>query len=330
MHPPDLVFFVTAPWSTISGDYLELERFQTRYPSIDTRVVNFNDPSSEVAVVGECTLLRQDGCGEIDLGTVKAFVYFPLSFEPEDLSLRAADLSHPEGHYDHRQWRVITQWIETSLPVWGRCLNQPQPARATNNKLIQRSVLRPPLMQPPTWVGNHDNAATFLSGRRAVAKNLSEGNHVGEFVGQGRRLTRVTKPGDDARRETPIVFQERIDAPVELRSYVIGDRVYHLEFSRAKTDERTPDVRAADLTIDDVRIFDDWHHFDADLIACSRRLQLDYAVFDMLPRKDVLYVLEVNSNGVWVGRTEAATPIRDAFHEYVANLALGRLGSGKI
>ena len=155
-------------------------------------------------------------------------------------------------------------------------------ARAAANKLLQRSAWCAPLVEPPTWVGNHARAETFLTDRRTVVKNLSEGNYIGEFVGEGRRLARVALATDGASRTSPVLLQQRVDAPVELRSYVIGGWVHTLAFSRAKTDEKTLDVRATNLTTDDVRVSDDWHHFDPDLVECTHRLGLDYAVFDLL------------------------------------------------
>ena len=90
------------------GDYLETGRFRQCYPDLDVRVVQFNDPTSEVAITAEGAWLRQERCGAIDLHAAKAFVYFPCSFEPEDLALRPPDRAGEQGLYHHRQWRVVT------------------------------------------------------------------------------------------------------------------------------------------------------------------------------------------------------------------------------
>ena len=183
------------------------------------------------------------------------------------------------------------------------------------------AAFRSPLAAPPTWVGNDAGAVEFLVGRRAVAKNVSEGTFTGELMGDGDRLlTRPADARDGVAGEAPVVLQERIDAPVELRCYVIGEQVLTLELSRERTDEATPDIRAVGLHSEDVRLSEDWRRFDSALVACARRLALDYAVFDAIPAGDTLWVLEVNANGVWTGRTDAATPIRDAVHAHVAAL----------
>jgi len=324
---PDLVFFVTPPWRTTragdAGDYLGIEHFRKRFPDIETRVVYFNDPSSEIRVHDNRTVLHQDGCGTIALSAAAAYVYFPYSFEPEDLALRPPDRSGEDGPWEHRQWRAIQAWIEYAAPSWGRCLNAPLKARAASNKLIQMAAFRLPLAVPPTWIGNDDSAAGFLDGRRSVAKNLSEGTFTGELLGEGRiLLARAAAQNDGVRRQAPIILQERLDAPVELRSYVIGERVLTLEMSRAGTDEANPDVRSRGLSADDVRLSQAWRHFDADLIACARRLELGYAVFDLIPVEDTLFVLEVNANGVWTGTwAQAGLPVRDALHDHIAGLA---------
>ncbi|MDA0218636.1 MAG: hypothetical protein O3B22_03500 [Proteobacteria bacterium] len=330
MERPDLVFFVTPPWRTTragdAGDYLSIERFRQRFPEIETRTVFFNDPSTRVRVQGDVTVLQQDGCGTIELSAASAYVYFPYSFEPEDLTLRPPERAREEGHWEHRQWRAIQAWIESAAPVWGRCLNAPLKARAASNKLIQMSAFRLPLAVPPTWIGNDASAGAFLAGRRSVAKNLSEGTFTGELLGEGRiLLARSAGAQDGAARDAPIILQERIDAPLELRSYVIGEKVLTLEMSRAGTDEANPDVRARGLGPGDVGLSQAWRRFDADLIACARRLELGYAVFDLMPVGETLFVLEVNANGVWTGTWEkAGAPVRDALHDHIAVLARDR------
>ena len=330
LDTPDLVFFVTPPWRTTragdTGDYLSVERFTSRFPDIATKVVHFNDPSTQVKVSENRTVLYQDGCGTIELSGASAYVYFPYSFEPEDLALRPPDRTREDGPWQHRQWRAIQAWIESAAPVWGRCLNAPLKARAASNKLIQMAAFRLPMAVPPTWIGNDASAAEFLAGRRVVAKNLSEGTFTGELLGEGRiLLARAADAGDRAPREAPIILQERIDAPVELRSYVIGEKVLTLEMSRAGTDEANPDVRARGLRAEDVQLSQAWRRFDDDLIACARRLELGYAVFDLMPVEETLYVLEVNANGVWTGTwQQAGAPIRDALHDHIATLARNR------
>lgn len=329
MERSDIVFFVTPPWRTTragdAGDYLDVARFRSRFPGLTVSVVHFNDPSSEVTVIDGRTVLRQDTCGTIALSDARAFVYFPYSFEPEDLALRAPDRSLPDGPWEHRQWRAVSAWIEHAMPRWGRCLNDPEKAKAASNKLIQMAAFRPPLAVPPTWIGNDGSAARFLDGRRAVTKNLSEGTFTGELIGEGRIL--LARPSsaiaDGGPRPAPVILQERIDSPVELRAYVIGEHVLTLEVSRGRTDEATPDVRSRGLRAEDVHLSDAWHRFDDDLVACARRLQLGYAVFDIIPAGETLHVLEVNANGVWTGTwAEAGAPVRDALHEHIAGLVL--------
>jgi hypothetical protein len=323
----DVVFFVTPPWRTTragdAGDYLDVELFRCRFPGLDARVVNFNDPSTEIVLEGGSARLSQAGCGTIDLARIGVAVYFPYSFEPEDVALRPPAPETEEGPWEHRQWRAITFWLEDALPRLARCLNAPTRSRAASNKLIQLEAFRPPLVLPPTFVGNGAEAGTFLTGRRAVAKNLSEGTFTGTLVGEGRILLARAAGAEDGRpRAAPIILQERLDGPVELRCYVIGERVLTLEMSRARTSEGAPDVRERGLRTEDVRLSPDWRRFDADLVACARRLGLGYAVFDLLPQGDRLNVLEVNANGVWTGTwAQAGAPIRDAVHEHIAGLA---------
>ena len=139
---PDIVFFITHDHypsrNGMIGDYLSTRRFAARYPEIRTAVVKFGVPNSKVKISDDGIWLFQPGIGWIDVGATRAFVYFPVSFEPEDIALQPPGCEAGAPSFAHRQWRVVTEFLENALPTIGPCINHPARARLACNKLHQQ------------------------------------------------------------------------------------------------------------------------------------------------------------------------------------------------
>lgn len=313
----DVVFFVSREdlrgIRSLVGDYVEAASFAARYPELRTAVIRFGDPTTEFAMDDERCVVIQECCGAVDLTRCRLFAYFPASFEPEDVSLRPAQVGDVGGAYDHRQWRVVAEYLETALPRFGACVNEPLRARAGCNKLIQRSALHHAgLAMPATIVGT---SRPNLPGP-AMRKNLSE---------TGRRdvetpavLADAEEPASDV---VPWIWQDFIAAEAEYRIYVMGEAITTV---RIATPERTrvPDMRYRALREVDFALIDDLGAHGARLIAATRALGLRYAVYDALPMGGTLFVTEVNTNGTWFQwPMPIRTVIAERFHAFVHGLA---------
>ena len=314
----DVVFFVSREdlrgIRTKVGDYVETAAFAARYPDLGTAVIRFGDPTTSLDMDDERCVVTQDRCGAVDLTRCRLFAYFPASFEPEDVSLRPAGTGDAEGVYDHRQWRVVAEYLEAALPRFGACVNEPLRARAGCNKLIQRDALRRAgLALPATTVG------TARPGSRGpvMRKNLSE---------TGRRdldspavLAGAGEPASDA---VPWLWQDYVAAEAEYRVYVMGEAITAVRIATPER-ARMPDMRYRALSEADFALVDDLGPHGARLIAATRELGLGYAVYDALPMGETLFVTEVNTNGTWF---QWPAPIRaviaERFHAFVHRLAI--------
>lgn len=310
----DVVFMVSNPAlrviRTVVGDYVETAAFARRYPELRVATLRFLDPSTRVVIDDERCVVAQDACGAVELRATCLFVYFPASFEPEDVALvPTAD------DYDHRQWRVIAEYLETALPRFGACLNEPLKARAGCNKLVQRVALaRAGLSLPATLATNEPTRGP--SCRPAVGKYLSETGRRGV-----ESPARLLGPGEAVANRAPLLIQDFVPAEAEYRIYVMGDEVTAV---RIATPDRVNavDMRYRPLTPADFALVDLGDHATR-LVRATRELGLGYAVYDALPVGAALYVTEVNTNGTWFQWPDAIRAlVADRFHRFVR----GRLG----
>ncbi|MSP84036.1 MAG: hypothetical protein EXQ94_14295 [Alphaproteobacteria bacterium] len=321
----DVVFFVSNPelrgLKQSVGDYVETAGFAARYPSLRCATIRFSDPSTVVAIGDDACVIAQDHIGAVDIAKSRFFVYFPASFEPEDVSLHPVRHDVPHAHYLHRQWRVVAEYLEASLPRFGRCLNQPLLARAGCNKLIQRRAARSAGARlAPTMVANHRDAVLPLLDRGpAITKYLSE---TGRADG-GTRAGFVAAGNLGDLRPAPAIVQSYIAAEYEYRVYVMGDGVTAIRI-RTPDREAAPDARYRDYVDSDFTILDGLGAHDPLFLRITRELGLNYAVYDALPLGDDLFINEVNTNGTWF---QWPAPIRseitDRFHAFVHRLATG-------
>lgn len=311
----DVVFLVSNPElqgiRTKVGDYVETAAFARRYPELRVAVIRFLDPSTRVVFDDGRCVIAQDACGAVDLGACRLFVYFPASFEPEDVALAPA-----ADPFDHRQWRVVAEYLEAALPRFGACVNEPLKARAGCNKLVQRAALaRAGLALPPTLATN-DGGAIGAMARPAVRKNLSE---------TGRRdvegPARLVGPGAPVEPATaPEIWQAFVPAEAEYRIYVMDDEVTAV---RIATPDRAGavDMRYRPLALADFGLADLGAH-EAALRRATRELGLRYAVYDALPLGEALFVTEVNTNGTWFQwPADIRALIAERFHRFVRRLA---------
>ena len=315
----DIVFFVTRPAYPARGnplgDYLSTERFAANDPNIDVAVVTFGEPATKICIRGRRTCIHQPDAGWIDLSKSRVFVYFPVSFELEDVALRPPDDKRGRASFADRQWRVITELLENTLPTIGACINHPARSRLACNKLYQRSALRSERLRfIPGQVANDFTSSP--EGHRApdrlIVKYISEGGDPdGEDSTQLRAVSDLVAGYRDG---APRMHQELLLSDHELRFYVFEDEVHALRVE-VRDKARVPDIRDQARTPDEFSLTDQYDAWFGELCEYVKGLGLSYAAIDAIPTGGGLELLEVNVNGTWQWLPHPiASTLRDAFH----------------
>jgi hypothetical protein len=312
---PDLVAFVTNASFPgrrgVVGDYLELDRFKVSHPELSVRVIEFNDPDTDVEWDGDSFRLTHPAYGTVDVGGARLVLYMPVSFEPEDVALRSHGGSGAEAFFADRQWRVVSEFLEAFLANHANCINNPRQARSACNKLIQLQRLREAgFATLPVRVAETTpaNGAGLL-----VRKNLSEGAIVSSGVISSARL--IGAPGE--RLSRPAIFQPYVQSDHEMRFYVLGTEIIPVRLRR-RMPEGVVDVREMQATMDDVSIAWDYEHHHAKMLEACRLLGLRYAVIDAIPKNSEPHILEVNPNGVWSNLPRPfAEQVASQFHKFL-------------
>jgi hypothetical protein len=183
--PFDLLAFVTRPSFSSRrgpiGDYLELMLFKRAHPELSVCVIEFNDPEMQVDWNGAALSLIHPRFGATEVGCARLVLYMPVSFEPEDIAMRPHAGYGSQAIFAHRQWRVVSDFLEIRLASHPNCINNPRRARFACNKLAQLEQLRQAgIVTLPIRVTQ--STSTSMDGAQ-VCKNLSEGAIIasGEF-----------------------------------------------------------------------------------------------------------------------------------------------------
>ena len=315
----DIVFFVTRPTYPARGvplgDYLSAERFAATNPDINVAVLTFGEPATKVCVRGRRICIHQPDTGWIDLSKSQVFVYFPVSFELEDVTLRHPDQNGGPSSFAHRQWRVVTELLENTLPTIGTCINHPARSRLACNKLYQRSALCSERLRFIPGLVTNDFASSPEEHRaadRLIVKYISEGGDLdGEDSTQLRAVSELVAGYRDG---APRMHQELLLSDHELRFYVFEDEVHALRVE-VRDKARVPDIRDQARTPDEFSLTDQYDAWFEDIRQCVKGLGLCYAAIDAIPAGGGLELLEVNVNGTWQWLPDPiARTLTDAFH----------------
>lgn len=300
------------------GDYLGAEQFHAAFPKQAVRIVRFCDPTTIVTFVDEDLTIEQQHCPAVTLGKCRSFIYFPASFEPEDVALRPLDALDAWSHYLHRQWRVVADYIEQTIPMIGPCINDPTAARRACNELLQfPAARRHGLLLPETTITNDaSEAENALQFRASVRKYISEGpSGPGTTLSAVHRVNTSGLRGQGLPDAAPLAYQRFVGSSKEVRLYIVGGDVVAVEIERK---DGEPDVRYQGSGPESYAISDAYREFYPRLLALTREMRLSFAVVDAIPTPEGLVFLELNPNGTWRGLPEPiATTITTKFHDAV-------------
>lgn len=136
----------------------------------------------------------------------------------------------------------------------------------------------------------------------------------------------------DNLRYSPMIFQELLPKKLDIRSTVVGNRVF-----TAAIDSQKSSLTETDWRRDGARTLDDWFSFELpketeqNLLRVVSEFGLNYAAADfVLTKDDRLVFLEINAGGEWMWMTShVGLPIDLALAEVLAGKA-DRLSSGKV
>jgi hypothetical protein len=195
---------------------------------------------------------------------------------------------------------VLRGALSLANPRW---VDEPFDVERAEHKLIQlRSASLLGLAVPRTMVTNDPAAARqFADGRRVIAKALSSGEGIAPFVGE------VDASELDLVATMPVLLQELIDAPADLRVVVVGGVAWTWRRSR---EPGTVDWRATDPRGDDFRVVDNPVAVRQS-IRLTSALGLSMSVVDWLQTSTDIVLLEVNPQGAWLfleGSMDLVTP----------------------
>jgi len=197
---------------------------------------------------------------------------------------------------------TYNEWEEAATGLWqllpGVWINEPNRDRRASRKAFQlREAAQCGLRIPRTLItSDPDDARGFVNEMGVDNVIYKVFSATAQTWRETRRLRQSEMSFFDCLEIAPVIFQECIDAVVDLRITVIGDQLFpaaiHSQDGEYKVDFR---MEMDDARIEPVELPKKLHE---QLLAFMRRLGLVYGAIDMRKTPDGDYVfLEVNTAG---------------------------------
>jgi len=289
-------------------------RFDTdRFPT-ETRLAARYGPAGE-----RLTLASQEE-GELDLSEVTAVWHRRLSVAarlPREMDPQLRMASAGES-------RAAALGVLAGLEAFR--VDREQDIRRAEHKPLQLRLAREVGLEvPPTLVTNDPAEARSFYEEcrgRVVAKMLSSFAVYDREGSEHVVFTNPVTPEDlkdlSGLRLCPMTFQERVEKALELRSTVVGGRVF-----TASIDSKASERAAHDWRRDGLGLAEEWREYalprevEERLLALARRLGLNYGAADFILTPEGRHVfLEINPAGefFWLER-RPGLPISAALAE---------------
>lgn len=258
-------------------------------------------------------ILTQAGQGDLDLADCRSIWWR----RPQLYDLSA--IGDQEAHaFAYNEWHEAFAGLwQLSKAFW---VNDPVRDEVASHKAFQLSeAAAVGLKVPRTLITSDPTAATKFLKEVGVGKTVFKLFSATEHTW---RETRVIQHDEldriDDVRLAPVIFQEYIEADVDLRVTIVGERVFPAAIFSQETNYQA-DFR---MNIDTVRIepTDLPDPITDQLRALMKRLHLVYGAVDMRRTKGGEHVfLEVNTAGQWLFVEEATKqPITEAVADALA------------
>lgn len=232
-----------------------------------------------------------------------------------------------ESRYIENEWKAVLEnlWASLQDVLW---ISRPDRIREASNKIAQLRLARAlGFNTPDTIVSNDpDELRSFhdLHGGNVVGKVLHAQTPSATGGGYLIYTTRIAKeelvPGLMA---APLLLQEYVEKAYEIRSTVVGDKVFSVAIDSQSVPEAKTDWRRAALSLvhEPITLSVD---LNKRLVGMVRQYGLAFGAFDLVqtPEGDTVF-LELNPNGQWAWLQQlTGIPIREAL---IDRLAEGRI-----
>lgn len=285
----------------LTTDYivLELKRRGLKYFRLNTEhfseeQISFNPKN------GEDGWVVKTPNNEIKFTEITA-AYFRRPGTP-NISKEITDLS--ARNYCEKEWNNALGSALNSLDK--RWFNSPISIQYAENKPRQLAIAYDiGLSIPDTIITNDPEQAqtAFLNETNVVAKPLREAlleNNNDERVIFTNKVDKIDKSNYSSIRLAPVIFQQKIKKHVDIRTTVIGDKVYSVEIHSQEHGETKVDWRRGARP----DLIHKQHTLPSEIsdkcIQLVNKLQLRYGAIDfVLDENGNYWFLEVNPNGQW-------------------------------
>lgn len=245
---------------------------------------------------------------EQDLAAVGAVWWRrPLPFELHDELLGTDDRSFAHGEC-YAALRGLWSCLDAH---W---LNDPERDEIASRKAYQLKLAKSLGLRIPRTLITNDpaGAAAFIEAEGAAGTIYKSFSATERAWRETRLLRDEERALLDGVRFAPVIFQEHIEADIDLRVTIVGDRIFAAEIASGETAYRV-DYR---MTMDqaEMRSHDLPAALEAQLRAFMGALGLIYGAIDLRLTRGGDYVfLEVNPAGQWLFIEErTGQPISDA------------------
>lgn len=212
-------------------------------------------------------------------------------------------------------------------------LNAPHCLRRADNKQLQLKIAREVGLEiPRTVITNEPEAVRELARQcpQGIVTKPLRPFAIGENGAHKVVYTNAMQPEDlehlDGLRYCPAIFQERVPKALELRTTIVGDRVF-----TASVDSQSSELAKVDWRRESLGLIDEWKahalplEVEERMLKLMHRLGLDYGAADFILTPEGRHVfLEVNPAGefFWLERY-AGLPLSEAIAGLLVSKRVG-------
>jgi glutathione synthase/RimK-type ligase-like ATP-grasp enzyme len=249
---------------------------------------------------------------------------------PRAVALDTYQLSYEAKEFAQTEWQAVIEgiYILANHSLW---ISYPDNIRRAERKILQLDLANQlGLITPETVITNNpDDARDFIEGMK--------GNVIVKAIGSGWVYTknkddviyvltnRLTESDINDLQDieiSPVIIQNEVSKLYEIRSTVVGQRVFSIKIDSQRSDRSQVDWRRFDLKQTPYTRYKLPHHVEEKCMLLVKLLGLEYGAIDIIRRVDGEYVfLEINPNGQFLWAEElSGVSISSAIAELLAGI----------